>query len=503
MDSKEIKFLLTHSSIYGLGTVISRLVAFLLLPLYTRYLTPTDYGVLETIDITSALIGIVITIGIARSLSRFYYESKVKEERNKVVSTTYILYIIVAILSLPLLYFGSSILSSLLLGSPEYTYYFRVSFVALVLGGLVDIGIMYLRVIKKPVIFVSVTVTRLILLIFFNIIFIVHFKLGILGILYSSLIVKAGFAVLLSGAILFKSNIRFSLKLSVDMLKYSLPIIPSSLASTLVKQSDKYFVLHFITLADMGIYSLALKLGNSVHNLITMPFNTVYIPRRFEIMNDKNASKTYAQVFTYYIFLMVFIGFIISVYIPEILRFMVSPKFYGAAKYIPLVVFSMIVFGSQYHFDFGILFSKKTKYLAYINFISALLNLLLNFILIKNFGLWGAIWSSVITLSIQSFLLYYVSNKIYKIDYEFMRILKYLSVVFILYLISTRINFDSLLLNNIGKTMIVALFPFILKWLKVVSNEEISQIKRFYNNKIKSFRLRIKPSVSSDRLRKL
>ena len=74
MITNEIRFLLTHSSIYGLGTVVSRLVAFILLPLYTRYLTPTDYGVLETIDISSGIIGIVVTVGIARSLSRFYYE---------------------------------------------------------------------------------------------------------------------------------------------------------------------------------------------------------------------------------------------------------------------------------------------------------------------------------------------------------------------------------------------------------------------------------------------
>ena len=486
MDTKEIKFLLTHSSIYGIGTVISRFVAFILLPLYTHYLTPTDYGVLETIDITTALIGIVITIGIARALSRFYYESEAQKERNTVVSTTYILYCVIAIFSIPLLYFGSNLLSSLLLGSSDYTYYFRVSFLSLLLGGLVDIAVMYLRIIKKPVLFITVTISRLFFLILFNVIFIVHFKMGILGILYSSLIVKLSFALLLTTAILFRTKIRLSLGLAKDLLKYSLPIIPSTLASTLIKQSDKYFVLHFFNIADMGIYSLALKLGNSVHNLLTIPFNTVYIPRRFEIMKDENARKTYAQVFTYYIFFMVVVGFIISVYIPEILRLMVSPEFYGAAKYIPLVVFSMIVFGTHYHFDFGILYSKKTKYLAYINVISASLNLVTNFLLIKNFGLWGAIWSAVIILSLQAFLLFYISNKLYKIEYEFIKIAKFVSITLLLYLVSIKINFDFMLYNLAAKTLLLFFLPLSMKWLKILSPQEIGKFKSVLRNKLKA-----------------
>ena len=83
MISGEVKFLLTHSSIYGLGNVVSQLVAFVLLPLYTRYLTPKDYGVLEAVDISTGIIGIVVTMGIARALSRFYYEKEEGKARKR------------------------------------------------------------------------------------------------------------------------------------------------------------------------------------------------------------------------------------------------------------------------------------------------------------------------------------------------------------------------------------------------------------------------------------
>ena len=152
---------------------------------------------------------------------------------------------------------------------------------------------LYLRLIKKPAIFISITIIRLILLISLNILFIVYYRIGVLGILYSSLIVKILFAVILTGSIFWKIKAKFSFGISWDLLKYGLPMIPSNLANSAVKQSDKYFVLYLISIGDMGIYSLALKLGNAIHSLLTIPFNMAYIPRRFEIMKRDDAKELY------------------------------------------------------------------------------------------------------------------------------------------------------------------------------------------------------------------
>ena len=114
----------------------------------------------------------------------------------------------------------------------------------------------------------------------------------------------------------------------------------------------------------MGIYSLSLKFGNIIHQFLTAPFNLAYVPRRFEIMGKPNAGEVYARIFTYYIFLVVFVGLSISILIPEILTLMVTPRFIKAKEVIPLVVLSMVIFGTHFHFDFGILYSKKTEYLG-------------------------------------------------------------------------------------------------------------------------------------------
>lgn len=481
MISKEIKFLLTHSSIYGVGTMVSQLVAFLMLPVYTRYLTPKDYGVLELIDITTTIIGIVVTIGIARALSRFYYEFSEIREQNRVVSTTYLTYLTIGAISILLLFPLTGLFARTILDSAVYSYYFQISLINLLLGGAIDIGLMYLRIIKKPFVYISITITRLIMLFSLNIVFIAFLEKGVLGILYSTLITRIVISGLMTVSILSKTNLRFSLKLSKEMLTFSLPLIPATLANQLINQSDKYFVRYFFTIADTGIYSLARKLGNSIHLLITMPFMMVFMPRRFEIMNQPDAKHIYASVFKYYCAVTIFIGLCISILIPEILVIMTTPEFYAAGKYVPLIALSMIIYSFHYHFEFGILWSKKTKYYAYINAGTAVLNVFTNLILIPLYGLWGGVWSSMIVLSVQSLCTYLVSQKLYPINYEFKNITGLFLIAFCFYFASLLISTHSLLVNTGIKALMLLAFPFMAIYCRIFSEREIAKLREILN----------------------
>ena len=485
MISQEIRFLLTHSSIYGLGTVVSQIVSFLLLPLYTRYLTPEDYGVLQTVEITDKIIGIVVTIGIARALSRFFYESDAESERNSVVSTAYGSYCLSAVIALPCFFLVSDHLSRLLLDSVRFSGFFRIAFLSMVFGGMTDIGMMYLRLKKKPTIFVSITLSRLVLLVVLNIVFLVKMNMGIEGMLYSSLISNALYSAMLSTAILWRTKFRFDTGIARQLLRYSLPMVPTSFGNIAVKQADKYFILYYMSVADMGIYSLALKIGNAIHTLLTVPFNMAYIPRRFEIMKREDASQIYARIFTYYVFFIGFAGLTLSMLIPEILRFLVTPKFYGASNIIPLVVVSMIIFGTQFHFDFGILYAKKTKYLTYISFSAAIVQIALNFVLIKRYGFFGAVWSSIISLGIQALLLYILSRRFYPVCYEFRRILVFTVIALLSYYGSTLVRSDLVLLNLAIKCVILLIFPLLLVITRVITPSEMTRIKSIYLEKVK------------------
>jgi O-antigen/teichoic acid export membrane protein len=453
--------------------------------MYTRFLTPNDYGVLEGVTMATHITGVVVTLSLAKALSRFYFESKEKSWKKKVIATTYVTYFSAAVACSPFLYIIGSPISCLLFGSEQYSYFFKLSFGHLVAGGFLDIGLMYLRLEKKPKIFISITITRLFCLIALNIYFVVFIKMGVVGILYSSVIVACVYALVITGWILLQTGMKISIRLSWELLKYAFPMVPSKFANDIVKQSDKYFVLQMLSAGDLGIYSLALKLGNSLHYFLTIPFNMAFIPRRFEIMKRTDAKEVYRKIFTYYIFLVGYVGLALSVLIPEVLTVMVTPAFMRAGEYVPIVVFSIILLGSHSHFDFGILYAKQTKYLAYISMTCALLQLSLNYTLVRWHGILGALEASIITLGCESAMLYAIGGRFYEIDYEFKRICGFLLAAGVFYLGLGHIEAGSLWLNSGLKGGGLILFPLVLILLRIVQPKEVEKLKELYHQKIR------------------
>ena len=137
----------------------------------------------------------------------------------------------------------------------------------------------------------------------------------------------------------------------------------------------------------------------------------------------------------------------------------------------------MFLFGCQYHFDFGILYSKKTQYFAYINFFVAAVHLSLNYMLIKQYGIWGAVWASVTVVAFQTFLYLLVSNRNYPIKYELRRVFSCLSVAVIFYILAMSMSFEQIVFSIIFKLMLLSLFLITLVLLKIVTPGETIMAK--------------------------
>lgn len=475
--TNEIKFLMKHSSIYGLGSILSKAVAFILLPLYTRSLTPQDYGILELIDVTTSMIGIVIGLGVAGAMARFFYDFKDEKDRNRVVSTVYTIVFVISGVSAFLAVLFAKPASAFILDSSSYKDYFIISFSSLMLGILIDTGQTYLRLLYKSVLFMVLSIASLVIGVSLNVILIVYMGYGVLGALYSTLIMRLLFAIPMTAIILYRVGIGFRYSLAKEILYYSLPLIPSSLAMTVVNYSDRYFIKHYVSIADAGLYGLANKLGTAIHMLITSPFIMIFLPRRFEIVNQADAKLIFRKVYDYYFLLMLFIGLTLSIFIDEIMQVMTTPEYYRAGAYVPFIVLTMFILGMKYHFEFGILYKKKTKYYSYINMGTACVHLTLNFLLVRSYGLWGAIYASVIAIGLNTTLIYVVANRLYSINFDFARNAKMFAVAIALFALS-KVPFSQGFFVEIGyKSALLATFPFLLIWMKILSNSEITKVK--------------------------
>jgi len=475
---KELKFLLRHSSIYGLGNLLSRAVAFLMLPLYTRYLTPTDYGMLELIDVTTGMIAIVIGLGLDAAVSRFYYESPDENDRRAVLSTAYWLAGILALFGVALAATFSAPLAKLILNSAGNARLFLVAFTTLVVALILELDLLYLRLNYKSVLFNAVSIISLVLGVGLNVLFIVMFHWGVFGILMTSLLTRLAVAIPLTTWVLSRTGFRFDRPLARQMVRFGAPLIPSTLGTAVVNYSDRYFLKQFATIADAGIWGLANKLGTSIHMLITSPFILTFVPRRFEIAQREDARETFGRVSEYYFLLITSCGFLVALLADDILHVMTTPPFYRAAAFVPWVVLTMIFYGMRYHFEFGILYAKKTHYYAVINVASAILHVGLNFFLVRSYGIAGAAGASVVALLFNSMATYAVGQRLYRIPFAIGRKLRILAIGAALCVLARFIHAPTLLASAGIKAGLIAAYVGLLIVTRSVLPEDVQRARR-------------------------
>ncbi len=476
MNLTEAKHLIKHTSIYGIGNILAQVVSFIMLPLYTAYLTPADYGIMALIEITVDLISIMLGLQISSAVTRYYFEFSDIDKRNTVVSTSYWLAFGVLILFLPLLWFIAPFLSSQIFNDLQYSNLFFVAMLSMTIGMFKEIGFVYLRIRAKSISFFVLNMAMLILVVALNIYFIAYLQIGVVGIFYSSLINVSIFFATLSCWVLKEVGVRFSGKIAKQMISYSFPLIFSQLFRILVNSSDKFFINYFFSPVETGIYSIAQKVGAALNSLVTVPFMMSYQPRRFEIMRREDARQVYSDILTYFFVIICTLGLGLAMLSKEIILLMTSEEFHSAAKYIPLIVLSMIVFSLRYHFDLGILIKKKTKYLAYINGGVGVCNIALNMVLIPHFKVFGGIISIFICYVLASFLRLYFSRKLYDLYFDYLKLCAIITLCVAMYFISVVTPIDQIVISIVYKVILVIISIVFLFLFKILSLDLVSQL---------------------------
>ena len=473
----EIKLLARHSMVYSLGTFMQRIVALLLLPIYTRFLTPHDYGVKELVGLSTDVIAILLATAISGAFYRFYFHYEKEEERNEVVSSALITIGLSGLLAVGLLLFFTRNLAAVVLDDPALYFFFSISFASLWFQSLNSIGYDYLKANKRSATFISLSFAKMVLAIVLNIYFICVLKTGVVGILISNLVAAVVMTLVMVLPLLFRVGLRFSRAKVVEMLHFGLPLIPAQFGAFIVHLSDRFFIKEYVSIADAGLYSLGYRFGTLPGTFISDPFNQIFQPRRLEVYKQHDSEYLFGRIFTYFLVLILFAGLIVSVLTREVLIVMADKEFWSAYQIVPVIVLANTIFSFHYHLNIGIIISKKTKYLAYINFSNGTLVLLLNFLLIPRYGIWGAAWATLFAFIYKAALTYYFSSRFYKVHFEIVRIFKLIFIAGVVYFIAQKLTIDSVLSSFVIKSLVVfLLYPFGLFCVRFFSEEEMKKI---------------------------
>jgi O-antigen/teichoic acid export membrane protein len=412
-----------HALIYGLGMVLSRAVSFVMLPVYTRYLTPADYGVMALVEMTLDFISIVGGAQLALGVFRFYHKTDDEEAKRQIVSTSFLLVGLLYAIVGTGVFSAAGLLSHLLFGDGAQTSIIRVAALNLAVGALLIVPMALARVKDLSVLFVGANLVKLFIALAFNILFIVVMELGVIGIFLASLISNG----LVGGALVVwlvrRVGIRFSRTGTRNLLRYGVPLMGMQIATFMATFSDRYFLQALSDESVVGLYSLAYQFGFLLMVVGFTPIDMVWGPKRFEVARQDDRDSTLASGFVILNVVLLSTALGITVYVGDVLRIMATPAFHSAADVVPLILIAYVFQAWASVQDIGILVRERTEYLTLANLVSAGVALIGYAVLIPRYLQWGAAVATVLAFATRYGLTYWYSQRLWRVRYRWKPVL--------------------------------------------------------------------------------
>ncbi len=388
--SSQIKRLGKNSLIYGVGTLLNRFIGLLLLPLFTSYLTPGDYGILSMLALLVVFLQPIFSLGISAGMGPIYFDSINKKIQDETIWTSFILLLLSSIFLIVFSSIFKNSLSLILFKNTEYGLIIVLHLIGIAFEIMSTSFRLRLQYDERAVEFIVLTTISLLLSIFLRILFIVSFSEGVLGFVKAQLIFRVlsfiGFyLVAMKG-----SRSCFNKVKAKHILKLSLPLVPSFAFLFIIMQSNHYILQYFWGLDIVGIYSIGFSFG-MVMGVFVNAFTTAWYPFFMSFINKREEAKIiFGRILSYYTIGFGFLCSLFFFFAKPIVIIMTQEPFFGASKVVGLTAFSQVLTGFYTLLLVGIYFEKELKYIPVIQLITSLFSLVLNLVIIKQFGLFGA-----------------------------------------------------------------------------------------------------------------
>lgn len=414
-----LKNLGRNSAIYGLGSVLQRILQIVLLPIYTRVLAPEEYGVLAVMYATATILRPLLWLGMPQALIWAVVYRNRDERAHFSAATLYLVAQGAALAAVGV--WWAADLSRLILHTPAYAALVRLVLLTTLVEVLENQLCARLRIHERAVQFSAMLAARLVVGAALGIVFLVVFRRGVAGLLEAGLITSALVAVYAVYAMrdALRPRIRWSeLK---PLLGFCLPLVPAQIAAMALVVSDRYILQAHRSEAEVGLYALGYSIALSVQ-LITHAVQLGWVPQMYQIAKRPDAPHQYRRILTYFAAGLAFAALALSLFGRELLLLLATPKYLGAERVVPLVSAAYVLAGVAGMANVGITTRNKNHYTTVIVAASALVNVALNFALIPRWGMMGAAWATFAAYLLQAVLQVWANQRLWAIPYEFGRL---------------------------------------------------------------------------------
>jgi O-antigen/teichoic acid export membrane protein len=468
--TRELKRLGAQSAIYGLGGMLSRLIAIFLLPIYTVYLGTVGFGKIETVIAFMAVLVIVLRLGITSAFFRFYFDADDDAHKLRVLRTSFWFTMGMATLGLVVGVALAEPISDFL--NIDDPWLVRAGFVGLwAQMNYAQMSSLF-RVEERPVGFAIASVANVLITIGATIALVVGFDKGAIGAIVGNFI---GTLVVYLVVLCYR---REQLGLELDrpllrsMNRFGLPLVPAALMLWAINFIDRLFIGHYDGQGEVGIYSLAVRIS-SVIVFLFMAFQLAWPAFAYSIRDDTAAKRTYSYVLTYLLLVTCWMSLALAVLAPWLVE-LLAPKgnFERSAEAVPLLCFAAAAYAGYSVLAIGIGRARQTQWNWVVTGIAAAVNIALNVILIPRYGMMGAAVATLVAYLVLFLGMWLNSRRVYPVPYQWRRVITLATVAVGLTLLGVAVGSLPLAIA------LIVLYPLALLPLGFYQRAELARLRR-------------------------
>jgi O-antigen/teichoic acid export membrane protein len=419
---EQLKRLAKHSVIYGLGGVVSRILAVLLLPIYTAYLETGDLG---SVAIVVALQVVLVTIlrgGISSAFFRFYFDSSEPARRLAVVRTSFWFTMASATLGLAAGLLLAEPIAELL-GLGDQAGLVRAAFVGIWAQMNYEQLTALFRAEERSTAFVAASLTNIAISVTATILLVVVYEQGALGVVVGNFIGTLCVYVALLGYRREQLGLDFDRPLLREMQKFGLPLVPAALALIVINWSDRFFLSHFVGLEEVGVYEMGMRVASAMVLLLTA-FRMAWPAFAYSIEDDDEARRTYAFVLTYLVFITSWVALALGLLAPWIVEVLSSDSsFDEGARVVAILAFAKAAYAAYIVMAIGVGRARRTQFNWVITGAAALVNVGLNLLLVPRYGMFGSAAATAVAFAVLFLGMTWYAQRVFPVPYQWRRVL--------------------------------------------------------------------------------
>ena len=403
----------SHAATYAIGNIARRLVGLVMLPIYTRFLTPADYGVVGLLTFALALLEPLLGARLGWAIPKFYFDATDDRGRRAVIWGSMVLTGAASAVSVIVLVLVRNDAADILFGNRKYALALGFFAVTLLTQPIEQVGMTYLRLRERSGLFMASSVAKLLLQLGLNLLLVVYWRGEVVGVVLSAVISSL---VLCIASIIYlaaQGAPAFDWQVTRRMMQFSWPLWLSGLAGLYIGSSGGFYLRVFATLSDVGRLELALRFAGTAGMIIWAPFLQHWEPMSFQYYRQANGKQKFQAAFIAISALMFTGGLGISIFAGPTVRLMATRSFYAAASAVPLLTFGMILDRLRTFFDFSFMVTSRTKLRGVYQYGTAVVITIGYVALIPRFGLMGAAAAQSLAFVGTFVFVYFLSRRYY------------------------------------------------------------------------------------------